>query len=87
MVGTAQGWTAGDAAALGEVIVAAAHRGQGIGAHLVAAVVSEAAKRGCAQVRSRIASDHPARGFLARLGWVETVVVPGQGSVELYRDT
>ncbi|MDQ3353121.1 MAG: GNAT family N-acetyltransferase [Actinomycetota bacterium] len=71
VVGTAKGWTSAPSAHLDDLVVAAAHRNEGIGAHLVAAFLSEAAGRGCRLARTRTEAGGPAEGFWRRLGWVE----------------
>jgi len=63
VVGTAVGWTDGEQARLLDVHVDADVRGEGIGAHLVAAFSSAAAERGAIAVD---AVDHP---FLQRTGF------------------
>jgi 2'-5' RNA ligase/predicted GNAT family acetyltransferase len=65
IVGTAVGWTDGERARLLDVQVEPDARGQGVGAHLVAAFASAAAERGATTID---AVDHP---FLDRLGFVE----------------
>lgn len=71
VVGTAVGWTTGRSAHLGDLVVAADRRGEGIGSALVAAFLSEAADRGCTLARARTEAGGPAEGFWLRLGWVE----------------
>ncbi|MGI8983780.1 MAG: GNAT family N-acetyltransferase [Acidimicrobiales bacterium] len=53
VVGTAVGWTSGTSAYLGDLIVVAAHRGEGIGSHLVAAFLAAAIDLGCSRARVR----------------------------------
>ncbi len=90
VVGTAVGWTAGAGAYVSDLIVAAGHRGQGVGAHLVAALVAEVAGRGCRLVRLHAEAGGPAEGFWRRLGWVEEgrfeAYVMGRDTVQLRRD-
>ncbi|HEV2811177.1 MAG TPA: GNAT family N-acetyltransferase, partial [Acidimicrobiales bacterium] len=90
VVGTARGWTRGPGAELDDLIVAGAHRREGIGAHVVAAFVSEVVERGCRLVRARTEAGSPGEGFLRRLGWVEEArfdaAVLGPGEVQLRRD-
>ena len=71
-VGTAGGTEAGEGV-LWSIVVGEEQRRQGIGSHLVAAVVSLAADRGCTSI---VAAGAPASvgelaGFLRRLGWVD----------------
>jgi 2'-5' RNA ligase len=78
VVGLAQGRVAGTAFVLERLVVAAAHRSQGIGGHLLAATCSAAADRGClvawalVPAASRALSFLEGRGFVARgsvAGW------------------
>ena len=71
VVGTAVGWTSGTSAHLSDLVVAAAQRRQGIGAHLVARFLAEAAAQGCRLARTRTEAGGPAEGFWRRLGWAE----------------
>lgn len=90
VVGTARGWTIARGAHLPDVMVAATHRREGIGAHLVAAFTSAASARGCASVRTRCPAEAPAMSFWRRLGWTEETrfegEVPGSVMVQLRRD-
>jgi 2'-5' RNA ligase/predicted N-acetyltransferase YhbS len=70
VVGTVVGWTGGEGAVLGELVVAAACRGEGIGSHLVAAFLSEAAAR-CGSVCRVQVGAGTGEGFWRRRGWVE----------------
>lgn len=81
VVGTVRGWTGGPGAELDDLIVAGAHRREGIGSHLVAAFVSEVVERGCRLVRTRIEAGSPGEGFLRRLGWVEEARFGSDASV------
>lgn len=71
VVATAVGWTSGASAYLGDLVVAAASRGEGIGSQVVAAFLGAAADRGCRLARARTEAGGPAEGFWRRLGWVE----------------
>ena len=76
VVGTATGVTAGGQdgeAVLWSVVVDAAQRRQGIGSHLLAAVASLAADRGCTSIAAAgpVASADELAGFLRRLGWAD----------------
>lgn len=90
VVGTAVGWTSGAGALLGDLIVGAAFRHQGVGSHLVARFLAEAAGRGCRLVRARTEADGPAVAFWRRLGWVEEArfdtYTLGRDVVQLRRD-
>jgi 2'-5' RNA ligase len=66
VVGSATGWTRGTQGRLTDVQVVIDERGQGIGAHLVAAFLAAAADRGAEVVSAPVAT-----GFLERLGFVE----------------
>lgn len=89
VVGTVRGWTGGTGAELDDLIVAGAHRRQGIGSHLVAAFVSEVVERDCRLVRARTEAGSPGEGFLRRLGWMEEArfesSVVGRDEVQLCR--
>lgn len=71
VVGTAVGWAGAAGAFLDELVVAAAHRGEGIGSHLVAAFLSEAAARGCRVCRVRTEAGGPEERFWRGRGWIE----------------
>lgn len=73
VVGTTAGVTHEDGgeAELRWLIVDPAHRRQGIGAHLVAAVSSLAAERGCAVITSEMATTDAVGFFLRRMGWAD----------------
>lgn len=71
VVGTVVGWTGGQGAFIGELVVAAASRGEGIGSHLVAAFSSEAAARGCRVCRVRAQAGGPQEAFWRERGWTE----------------
>jgi len=90
VVGTARGWTSESCAHLDDLVVAASHRGEGIGAHLVAAFVSEAAKRGCRLARTRTDAGGSVEGFWRRLGWVEEArfdaYARGRDAIQFRRD-
>ena len=69
VVGTAVGWTGGRGAFISELVVAGAHRGEGIGSQLVAAFLSEAATRGCRVCRVRTEAGGPQETFWRARGW------------------
>jgi 2'-5' RNA ligase/ribosomal protein S18 acetylase RimI-like enzyme len=70
IVGTADGDVRPTGEAhLSKLIVGADLRGEGIGAHLVAAFASAAAARGASFVSLRTEADGPARSFFERLGF------------------
>lgn len=92
LVGVAVGW--GDPAAaighLGDLVVAAGARNQGIGSHLLAAFESWAAQRGCDTLRARTEAGGPAERFYVERGWIEELRLPehrrGVDFVQLRRD-
>ena len=90
VVGVARGWTAGGIAYLSGLIVAAEHRGEGIGSHLLAAFTSLAADRGCRRLAVRTFAGSAAYGFYQRHGWVDEARfqpwVFGRDFVQLRRD-
>ena len=69
VVGTATGAIRGDEAYLARLIVSAAERGTGVGAHLLAAFEAEAAARGCTRLTLRTQAEGTARPFYERRGW------------------
>lgn len=71
VVGLADGYTGGGVTYLAGLIVGAAHRGQGVGSHLMAAVESLAAERGCGRLALRTPAGSRAEGFYRARGWVE----------------
>jgi len=68
-VGLAAGRVRGDVAVLERLVVGADHRGEGIGSHLLAAVESLAARRGCDWAVAAVPPGGPGRSFLAGRGW------------------
>ena len=76
VVGAATGHTRGTAARLGRLVVGAAHRGQGIGTRLLAAVESLAAERGCRSVTAHAWPGSRAEAFLRGRGWTEDGRLP-----------
>jgi 2'-5' RNA ligase/GNAT superfamily N-acetyltransferase len=77
IVGTADGDTRPNGEAhLAHLIVAGDVRGEGVGAHLVAAFSSAAAERGCTFVSLRTEQGGPAVPFYERLGFEEWYVLP-----------
>jgi ribosomal protein S18 acetylase RimI-like enzyme len=78
IVGTAEGDVRPNGEAyLSRLIVAPDVRGEGVGAHLVAAFSSAAAERGATYVTLRTESDGPSELFYARLGFERSFVLPG----------
>ncbi|MGH9157785.1 MAG: GNAT family N-acetyltransferase [Acidimicrobiales bacterium] len=71
VVAMAAGRVLGTAAVLEQLVVDRIHRGEGIGSHLVAAVESLAARRGCRQVGALVPADDRAAAFLVGRGWTE----------------
>ncbi|HWH35715.1 MAG TPA: GNAT family N-acetyltransferase [Acidimicrobiales bacterium] len=84
VVGAIEGRIDSEGGEVADLIVAAAHRGEGIGRHLVAAFVAAVAERGCRLVRVR--SPAPAAGFWRHLGWTDEAVVACRPTVDLRRD-
>jgi GNAT superfamily N-acetyltransferase len=71
IVGMAEGWTGGGVAYLANLIVAASHRGEGIGTQLLATFESLAAERGCPRLGLRALGGARAEAFYRGRGWVE----------------
>lgn len=69
VVGVATGWTAGAEASLHRLVVAHGARREGVGSHLLAAVGSVAADRGCSALVA-CAGAGPGEAFLRHKGWV-----------------
>ena len=70
VVGVATGSTAEAEALLRTLVVAEGARRQGVGSHLLAAVASVAAERGCAAVVACVGPGDPGDAFLRHKGWV-----------------
>ena len=70
VVGVATGWTAGAEASLHCLVVAHGARREGVGSHLLAAVGSVAADRGCSAVVACVGAGGPGEAFLHHKGWV-----------------
>ena len=90
VVGVARGVARGGRAHLSELVVAEALRGQGIGAHLLAAFESWAAQRGVARLSARAPAGSAAEALYRGRGWVEEARLArwlaGQEFVQLRRD-
>jgi 2'-5' RNA ligase/GNAT superfamily N-acetyltransferase len=91
IVATAEGDTrATGEAYLAELLVAADVRGEGIGAHVLAAFASAAAERGATFLTLRTDAAGPARRFYERLGFTVWYPMPqwraGRDFVQLRRD-
>ena len=70
VVGVATGSTAEAEAVLDTLVVAEGVRREGVGSHLLAAVVSVAAERGCGAVVACAGPGGPGEAFLRSKGWV-----------------
>ena len=85
VVGVATGWTRGSVATLSNLVVAAAQRGQGVGARLLAAFEWQARQQDCARLAGRVAVGGEGDRFLRHHGWAPGE--PGaQRRVELIRE-
>ncbi len=69
VVGAARGWSTASTLAVAELAVAVGHRGLGVGRRLLAALESEAVRRGCVELVAPGVEDATARSFLAGAGW------------------
>lgn len=90
VVGVASGWVRGGVAVLHTLCVVAAHRGEGIGSHVLAAFASEAAGRGGRRLSARAAAGSDGDRFLRHRGWREegrlADWIDGEELVHLRRD-
>lgn len=69
VVAAAWGWTAGGRLELADLVVAAAHRGQGIGRHVVAAVEDLGRRRSCTHAGTAAPSGGAPASLLQSCGW------------------
>lgn len=76
VVGLAEGVVRGRVCELRRLIVEDAARGQGVGSHVLAAVESLAAERGCTVCRLRAPAGGRAAGFYRARGWVDVGTLP-----------
>lgn len=76
LLGVAQGWTSPPVAFLQGLIVVAAHRGEGVGSHLLARFESVAAERGCHRILLETFAGTDADAWYRRLGWHEVARIP-----------
>ena len=76
MVGLAEGVVRGEVCELQRLIVDHEVRSQGVGSHLLAAVESLAAERGCTVCRMRAPAGGRAEDFYRSRGWVEVGALP-----------
>lgn len=72
VMATAWGWTAGGHLEIADLVVAGAHRGQGIGHHLLQAVEAVGGGRHCSRAGIVAPSDGAAGALLRGCGWVLT---------------
>ena len=71
-VAAAWGWSTGARLELADLAVASAHRGLGIGRHVLAAVEQVARERGCTHAGASAAVEGPAAALLTGSGWERT---------------
>jgi GNAT superfamily N-acetyltransferase len=69
VVGAAWGWTAGGRLEVADLVVAAVHRGQGIGRHLVAAVEEVGRARSCTFAGTAAPNTGAPAALLTGCGW------------------
>lgn len=72
VVAAAWGWTAGDRLELADLVVAGAHRGRGIGRHVLAATEALAHRRACTVLGVAAAGEGAAAALLRGCGWAPT---------------
>lgn len=77
VVAAAWGWSVGSRLEVADLIVASAHRGQGIGHHLLAAIEGLGGRRGCTIAGIAAPSAGAAAAVLSGSGWV---LVPAEGA-------
>ncbi|MGH9274248.1 MAG: GNAT family N-acetyltransferase, partial [Acidimicrobiales bacterium] len=83
VVAAAWGWTAGDRLEVADLVVASAHRGQGIGRHLVQSVEDVARSRACTRAGAAAQSTGAAAALLTSCGW--TIVPAPDAAVAEHR--
>jgi 2'-5' RNA ligase len=81
VVAAAWGWTAGGRLEVADLVVAGAHRGQGIGRHLVVAVEDLGRRRSCTRAGMAAPSTGAAAALLSGCGWA-IVASPDAPSAE-----
>ena len=83
VVGAAWGWTAGGRLEVADLVVAAAHRGQGIGRHVLQAVEEIGRKRSCSFAGMGAPGSGAPAALLSGAGW--SVVPSGDAMPVAYR--
>lgn len=78
VVAAAWGWSAGDRLEVADLVVAAAHRNQGVGRHVIAVVEALARRRGCTRTGASAPTTGAAGSLLRSCGW--TPAGPAGGS-------
>ena len=82
VVAAAWGWTAGGRLELADLVVASAHRGQGVGRHVVRAVEDLGRRRACAAAGAGAPDTGAAASLLRACGWA---VVAGSAAAPSHR--
>lgn len=85
VVAAAWGWTSGGHLELADLAVAVAHRGQGIGRHVVAAVEDLARRRTCGRVGTTAPAQGAAAALLQACGWRLLAVAESGASADRRR--
>lgn len=80
VLGAAWGWTAGGRLEVADLVVAAAHRGQGLGRHLLAAVEDVGRRRSCLRAGASAPADGAIASLLSGCGWSVTAADGGAGT-------
>jgi 2'-5' RNA ligase/GNAT superfamily N-acetyltransferase len=70
VIAAAWGWTAGGRLEVADLVVAAAHRGQGIGRHLVAAIEDVGRRRSCTRAGTAAPLGGAPASLLRSCGWI-----------------
>lgn len=74
LVAAAWGWTAHDHLELADLVVAVAHRGEGVGRHLLTAVEALGVRRGCRWAGTTAPFEGAAAALLRAAGWAPAPV-------------
>jgi len=82
VVAAAWGWSARGGLEVADLVVSAPHRGEGIGRHVVAAVIALARRRGCTSLSASGPPDGAAGALLAASGFRVLASLSGKAGVD-----